>query len=74
MKKHNTTKPAKTDFKSIKKLFIYCKEYFPTIIVSIIFATIGAITTIVGPDKISDLMNVITDGVKNVSGIRSRLL
>lgn len=69
MKKHNTTKPVKTDFKSIKKLFIYCKAYLPAIIVSVMFATIGAITTIIGPDKISDLMNVITDGVKNVSGV-----
>jgi len=69
MKKHNTTKPSKTNFKSIKKLFMYCKAYLPAIITSILLATIGAITTIIGPDKISDLMNVITDGVKNVSGV-----
>ena len=53
----------KTDFKSLKKLVIYCKPYFFAIIVSIIFAIGGSIATIIGPEKISELMNLIKIGI-----------
>ena len=53
----------KMDIKAIKKILIYSKRYFPAIIISVIFALVGAITTIIGPDKISDLMNIITSGI-----------
>lgn len=59
----------KTDFKAVKKLFVYCKQYLPTIIISLVLAVAGAITTIIGPDKISDLMNIISDNITNVAGI-----
>ena len=59
----------KTDFKSVKKLFAYCKPYLPAIIIALILAVVGAITTIVGPDKISDLMNIIVTGLTNVNGV-----
>ena len=62
-------KHEKTDFKSIKKLFAYCKPYLPAIIVALIFAVISAITTIVGPLKIEDLIDVITKGLPDVNGI-----
>ena len=58
-----SNKKEKMDIKAIKKIFSYCKPYLPAIIISICFATIGAITTIVGPDKISELMNIITEGI-----------
>lgn len=54
----------KMDFKAIKKIFVYCKPYLPAIIISVIFAIISSITTLVGPDKISDLMNLITTGAR----------
>lgn len=67
---HNLdAKHQKTDFKSLKKLFAYCKAYLPAIITAIVLAVIGAFTTIIGPDKISDLMNVVTDGLKTVAGV-----
>lgn len=59
----------KTDFGAVKKLLKYCKPYFPAIIISLVLAVLGAITTIVGPDKISDLMNIITAGISNVAGV-----
>lgn len=62
-------KREKTDFKSIKKLLSYCKPYIPAIIVALLLAVAGAITTIVGPEKISDLMDIITSGLTNVNGI-----
>ncbi len=59
----------KADFKSIKKLFLYVKPYLPAIITALILAVFGAITTIVGPEKIKDLMNFITDGLTKSSGV-----
>ncbi|MGM9971505.1 MAG: ABC transporter ATP-binding protein [Anaeroplasmataceae bacterium] len=59
----------KTDFKSIKKLFLYCKPYLPSIIVALILAVLSAVTTIIGPDKISDIMNIITAGLSSATGV-----
>lgn len=53
----------KLDFRAIKRIFVYCKKYFPLIIVSLVFAALSSVATIVGPDKISDLMNEIVNGV-----------
>lgn len=55
--------PEKADFGSIKKILIYCKRYLPAIIVALIFAVGGSVATIVGPEKISDLMDEITNGI-----------
>ena len=49
----------KADLKSVKKLFIYIKPYLPSIIIALVLAVVGAITTIIGPDKIIDLMNIM---------------
>lgn len=62
-KKKETRQREKMDFKAIKKIFAYCKPYLPAIIISIICAVVGSVTTIIGPEKISDLMNVILGGI-----------
>ena len=51
------------NFKSLKKIFAYCKPYFPAIIISIVCAVIASVTTIIGPEKISDLMNELLAGI-----------
>ncbi len=56
-------KPEKADMKSIKKILIYCKRYLPAIILAFIFAVGGSYTSIIGPEKISDLMNEIVKGI-----------
>lgn len=53
----------KFDAQSFKKILKYCKPYYPAIIVSIVFAIVGAITTIIGPDKIGELVTLIQYGV-----------
>lgn len=63
---HNRKMPnkkEKADFSAIKKLVIYCKSYFALIVVAIVCAVVSAITTILGPDKIQDLMNEIVNGI-----------
>lgn len=69
MRRLNNLPKEKTDFKSLKKLAIFCKRYFPLIIISIIFAVGGAICTIIGPEKISDLTNSLTSSIFNPSGV-----
>ena len=59
----------KADFKSVKKLGVYIRPYLPAIITALLLAVIGAITTIVGPEKISDLMDIITNGLTTPSGV-----
>ena len=56
------------DFKGTwMKIIRYCKRYLAVIVVALICAVAGTILTILGPDKLSDLTKVITEGI--VTGI-----
>ena len=63
-----TTK-EKADFKALGKLLKYCKSYVVAILVALFFAMVAAITSIIGPNKINDLMNVIESGIQSIDGI-----
>ena len=45
------------------KIIRYCKRYLAVIVVALICAVAGTILTILGPDKLSDLTKVITEGI-----------
>lgn len=45
------------------KLLKYCKKYIAAIIVAIICAIGGTVLTLMGPDKLSELTNIITEGL-----------
>lgn len=69
------------DFKkSIKNLLIYCKAFLPYIIISVITAIIGSVIALIGPNKISDINNIIINGamtgidISKVKDITSFLL
>ncbi len=52
------------DFKGTwMKIIRYCKLYLAVIVVALICAVAGTILTILGPDKLSDLTKVITEGI-----------
>lgn len=52
------------DFKGTwMKIIRYCKRYLAVIIVALICAVAGTILTILGPNKLSDLTKVITEGI-----------
>lgn len=52
------------DFKGTwMKIIRYCKRYLAAIVVALICAVAGTILTILGPDKLSDLTKVITEGI-----------
>ena len=47
-----------------KKLIGYCKKYMVFLIIAVVCATVGTVCTIVGPDKLSDMTDEITNGIK----------
>ena len=52
------------DFKGTwMKIIRFCKRYLAVIVVALICAVAGTILTILGPDKLSDLTKVITEGI-----------
>ena len=52
------------DFKGTwMKIIRYCRRYLAVIVVALICAVAGTILTILGPDKLSDLTKVITEGI-----------
>lgn len=49
--------------KSMGKLLRYCKRYWPWILISMVLGAISVVFQIIGPNKISDITNLITEGV-----------
>lgn len=54
---------------SLKKIFFSNKRLLPFVFISSIFAITSAILAIIAPNKVSDLMNEVTNGLKNPSGV-----
>lgn len=46
-----------------KKLLLYCRKYYVPILIAVLCAAGGTVFTLVGPDRLSDLTRVITDGL-----------
>lgn len=55
--------PEKADFGALKKIAVYCKRYLPAIVTALVFAVGGSYASIIGPEKISDIMNEIIKGI-----------
>ena len=53
----------KFDAKSFSKILVYGKKHWPAIVISLVCAIVGTITTIIGPEKIGELTNLITKGI-----------
>lgn len=47
------------------KLLRYCKSHIPVIVIAILSAIIGTILTLLGPDKLSEMTDLITAGLVN---------
>lgn len=55
---------AKDFSNSIGRLVIYCKAHMPAVIIAVLCAAGGSILSLVGPNKISKITDLITDGFK----------
>lgn len=51
--------------KSLSKLITYCKKYIPVIVIALISAIIGTVLSLIGPDKLSEMTDIITEGIMN---------
>lgn len=60
---------AKNFKQAIKKLFIFCKKYILAIIVALVLAIAGSVLSLIGPNKIGDLSNIIANGMFSTTGI-----
>lgn len=49
------------------KLLNYCRQYWPVIIIALLCSAIGTVLTLIGPDKLSELTDLVTSGI--VTGI-----
>lgn len=54
---------AKNFGKTIHQLASYCKKYMPAICLAVILAILGAVMNIIGPGKLSEVTDLITDGM-----------
>ncbi len=54
---------AKDLKKSLLNIIKYCKPYLFIIIVALVLAIAGAVLTLIGPNKLSDMTNIIQDGI-----------
>jgi len=53
---------AKDFNKTLKQLIAYCRAYLPIIIIALVLAAAGAIFNIVGPELLSQITDLITEG------------
>lgn len=70
--KNNLDSDKPKNFKtSIMKLVRYCKPFYPMIIIALICASISSIFTIMGPDKLSKLTDLVTEGLKSTINMKA---
>lgn len=54
---------AKNSVVALKKLVGYCKPYLPAIVIALILGAISAVFSVIGPEKISEITDLITEGL-----------
>ncbi|MFA7099657.1 MAG: ABC transporter ATP-binding protein [Eubacteriales bacterium] len=58
---------AKDFMSAIKRLAKFCSPQLPAIIVAVVFAAAGSVLTLIGPNKLKEITNLVTEGI--VTGI-----
>lgn len=58
-----TVQKAKNTKKTVGMLFSYSKKYFAGIAIAVIAAIAGTVIALVGPERLKDLTNLITEGI-----------
>ena len=53
----------KMDMKALKKIFKYAKPYTVLLVIATIFAIVGSVASIIGPEKVSNLVTTIQKGI-----------
>lgn len=64
MPRPNNNFEKSKDFKGTwRKIINYCKSYIPGIVVAVICAVVSTVLTLIGPDKLKEITNLITEGI-----------
>lgn len=66
MKQNGAPQKARSIKKSFARLFKYLKIYMPLIIVSTVLIIASTIIRLIGPNKIGDLTNIVSDSFKGI--------
>lgn len=69
MNKKGVSGKAKDFRKTMLSLISYCKSYIPYIIIALILAVAGTIFSLIGPNKLQDITEIIEEGFMSPSGI-----
>lgn len=59
---HNEKQPVRP----LRELLHYFRRYLPAILISLVLGGAGAVFSVIGPDKIADMVNVIEAGLTGV--------
>lgn len=57
--------------KTLGELLRYCRRYLPAIVISLICGAAGAVFSVIGPDKISDMVSLIEQGLAGQMDLRA---
>ena len=63
--RHRNNEKPKDFKKSIKNIFSYLKPYYIYLILAIILSFVGSVFSIIGPDKIKEITNLIVTGLSS---------
>ena len=59
--------------KAIGDLMGYCRKYLPAIVIAVVSAAAGSILNLIGPGKVADMTNLITQGMMFSNDVDSLL-
>ncbi len=57
--------------RAIKELLGYIRRYVPVMVIALLLGAVSAVISVIGPDKISDITNLITDGLAGTIDIET---
>lgn len=61
---------SKSAVRPLKELLRYCRRYLPAILVSLALGGAGAVFSVIGPDKIADMVSAIERGLGGTVDLR----
>jgi ATP-binding cassette subfamily B protein len=62
-RKYNVSQSPNDIIGTWKKLFGYCNKYMAGIVLALLCSVLGTILTLIGPDKLSEMTDCITEGI-----------
>ena len=58
------------ELRPLRELFRYCRRYLPAAAAALLLGTAGAVFSVIGPDKIADMVNLIEQGIGGTVNIQ----